>query len=85
MDYGHDPVLRQEKIIIRVQASSHNSHEVHNTQTQFPSQPDVTIFSDGGKAAKYPDLVSSKLLKNMNQNDILKSPLICNFWLCVVH
>lgn len=60
MDYGHDPVLRQEKIIIRVQASSHNSHEVHNTQTQFPSQPDVTIFSDGGKAAKYPDLVSNK-------------------------
>ncbi|XP_057304537.1 uncharacterized protein LOC130641654 isoform X2 [Hydractinia symbiolongicarpus] len=60
MDYGHDPVLRQEKIIIRVQALSHNSHEVHNTQTQFPSQPDVTIFSDGGKAAKYPDLVSNK-------------------------
>ena len=56
MDYGHDPVLRQEKVVIRIQPSANNQLMDAPNLSQ---QPDVTIFSKTANKSKFPDVIAS--------------------------
>lgn len=56
MDYGHDPVLRQEKIIIRLDPKSH----VGNLQ-----QPDITILPrEKQQRHNFPDLLKDNFVES---------------------
>lgn len=57
LDYGHDPILREEKIVVRAQPPQSNVKKADIIKKQ---QPDITIFSEGRKPQQgrdYPDLV----------------------------
>ena len=56
MDYGHDPVLRQEKIIIRLDPKSHlgNLH-----------QPDITLLpKEKQQRHNFPDLLKDNFVES---------------------
>jgi len=66
LDYGHDPVLRQEKIIIRVQPGASSL-----------KPPDITLMSNGSTIPVVPDILEGSTRREVSRSPYRKSVSMC--------